>query len=214
VLTPLQEKVARILSALPEAHGFALAGGAAVISRGIVDRSTRDLDFFGAEASEVNQLAAALTTALRAENFLVQATRDNPGFVRLHVAHEGRETTVDIGTDARMQEAEDTSLGATLTTEELAADKLLALFSRAQARDFVDVAALTEIVGGLDRICALAQEKDSGFSRSVLGEMLGGFDRLPRTEFPLDDERYEGLRAEVRNWQTQLLRSSDDPTSD
>ena len=40
MLTSLQERVARIVAALPEADGFALAGGAAVIIHGIVDRGT------------------------------------------------------------------------------------------------------------------------------------------------------------------------------
>ena len=46
MLTAFQEEVARLLSALPEASGFALAGGAALILRGDVDRATEDLDFF------------------------------------------------------------------------------------------------------------------------------------------------------------------------
>lgn len=47
MLTPLQEQVARIVAGLAEAEGFALAGGAALIARGDVQRQTRDLDFFG-----------------------------------------------------------------------------------------------------------------------------------------------------------------------
>jgi hypothetical protein len=48
VLSPLQEQVGRIVAALPEADGFALAGGAALVVARVVDRATRDLDFFGA----------------------------------------------------------------------------------------------------------------------------------------------------------------------
>ena len=51
MLSPVQEDVARLLSTLTEADGFALAGGAALIARGIVDRQTGDLDFFGREPS-------------------------------------------------------------------------------------------------------------------------------------------------------------------
>jgi len=50
MLSPLQERVARIVGGLVEAEGFALAGGAALIVRGDVDRQTRDLDFFGPSA--------------------------------------------------------------------------------------------------------------------------------------------------------------------
>ena len=47
MLSPLQDRVAGIIGALQEAEEFALAGGAALILRGEVDRQTRDLDFFG-----------------------------------------------------------------------------------------------------------------------------------------------------------------------
>ena len=47
MLTPLQERVARIVASLKDAEGLALAGGMALIERGDVERSTRDLEFFG-----------------------------------------------------------------------------------------------------------------------------------------------------------------------
>jgi hypothetical protein len=66
VLTPRQERVARIVSGLPQAEGFALAGGAALVVLQIVDRATRDLDCFGPSADEVDQLVPAVESALSA----------------------------------------------------------------------------------------------------------------------------------------------------
>ena len=101
-----------------------------------------------------------------------------------------------------------------LALEELAADKLLALFDRAQARDFIDVAALVERFG-FDRLCELAKEKDPGFSRPVLRDMLGGFDRFDQTDFGLDNKTYAHLAQEVRRWHATLSlnpsRSSNPP---
>lgn len=211
MLTPLQEHVARMVAALPQARGFALAGGAALIVRGIVTRDTNDLDFFGASAPDVQRLATALEDALAAEGFRVEPVMDTPGFVRLRVLGLDGATTVDLGTDARLQPAELTRLGEAITAEELAADKLLALFSRAQARDFVDVAALAVRFGGLDRLCELAAEKDAGFSRAVLAEMLGGFERLSRDEFPLDDHAFEDLKETVQQWRDHLAESEPPP---
>ena len=82
---------------------------------------------------------------------------------------------------------------------------LHALFSRAEARDFVDFAAL-EPAYGLDRLCDLATEKDAGFDRSVLAEMLARIDRIPDDEFLLDVERLAALRRSVLGWQLQLAR--------
>jgi hypothetical protein len=60
VLTPLQEQVARIIAGLAEAENFALAGGAALIVRGDVQRQTRDLDFFGLAPDDVDRLVPAV----------------------------------------------------------------------------------------------------------------------------------------------------------
>ena len=41
MLSPLQERIARIIAGLSEAEDFALAGGGALIVRGDIDRKTR-----------------------------------------------------------------------------------------------------------------------------------------------------------------------------
>lgn len=204
MLTGLQERVARIVAGLAEADGFALAGGAAVIIHGVVDRATDDLDDFGATVDDVGRLARALAAALLGDELEVETVTESRGFVRLHVRSPAEGTTIDLGTDARLLPTDSTFLGQALSIEELAADKLLALFSRAHARDFIDVAALTERVGGLDRMCELAAAKDAGFSRTVLAEMLGAFARLPRQEFGLDEAAYLDLAGAVARWRQAL----------
>lgn len=67
-----------MLVRLPEAHGSALAGGAALIVRGDVERLTRDLDFFAPPGTDVGRLAAA--AGMRVETLRVSAT-----FARLMV---------------------------------------------------------------------------------------------------------------------------------
>lgn len=74
VLTPLQQHIARIIGGLPEADGFALAGGAALIARGDVDRGTRDLDFFGPTLAS-NAEVPALRTRGRTRRILQEAGR-------------------------------------------------------------------------------------------------------------------------------------------
>jgi hypothetical protein len=81
VLSPLQRQVAAIVAGLAEAEGFALAGGAALIARGDVQRETRDLDFFGLTPEAVDGLVPAVDRALREAGLVVrhvQETRDSP----------------------------------------------------------------------------------------------------------------------------------------
>jgi hypothetical protein len=73
---------------------------------------------------------------------------------------DGRSVVVEIAHDARIRQAVQPSFGWVLDPAEVAADKTLALFGRAAARDLVDVAALAERYP-LERLCALAPKRVS-----------------------------------------------------
>ncbi len=202
MLSPLQERVAEIIAGLDEARGFALAGGGALIVRGDIQRQTRDLDFFGLTAEAVDELVPAVDRALHAAGFTVRHVQESHGFARLIIESGEDRTELDLGTDARLFPVEPGSPAPLLNGEELAVDKVLAVFGRAEARDFADLMAV-EPCYGLNRLCQLAAEKDRGFLPSVFAEMLGQFGRLRRDEFELDDAEYEQLRRTVERWREQ-----------
>jgi hypothetical protein len=203
VLNDLQRRVAAALAELPEAWNFVLAGGAALIARGDVNRLTRDLDFFAVDPAQVDELLPVFEAALRAHGWEVIEERVAAGFARLVVVDGDERTGVDLAADARLLPAEPSEFGPLLSTEELAIDKVLAVFDRAEARDFIDLAAL-EPRFGLDHLCNLAAAKDRGFRREVLLEMLGEFNRLPRDEFDVDDDHFETVVESVRRWSVAL----------
>ncbi len=155
-----------------------LAGGGALVARGDVDRTTRDLDYFARSADHVPRLHAALESALRAARLDVTTVRASGGFVRLVVTDGSETTDVDLAHDYRLLPPEETPVGRTLAAEELAIDKVLAIFDRAEARDFVDLAAVVDR-WGLPHLCRQAKEKDAGFNAELLAEQLDRFDRLP-----------------------------------
>lgn len=136
---------------------------------------------------------------------MVHRIQDSPGFARLVVESDEDRTELDLGADARLFPAESASPAPLLSGEELAVDKVLAVFGRAEARDFIDLMAV-ERRYGLDRLCRLAAEKDRGFLPAVFADMLSQFARLRRDEFELDDAGYEQLRRTVERW--RLSRSS------
>lgn len=96
-----------------------------------------------------------------------------------------------------------------LSGEELAVDKVLAAFGRAEARDFVDLMAV-EPRYGLDRLCRLAVEKDRGFTPRLFAEMLAEFRRLRRDEFELDDASFEQLERDVDRWRERAIELGQD----
>ena len=102
MLSPLQGRIAAIMRNLPQARDFVLAGGAALIVRGEVNRLTRDLDFFAESADAVDRCLPALEEALGAGGFGVERRQIGHGFARLVVHGEGEETIIDLGADARL----------------------------------------------------------------------------------------------------------------
>jgi hypothetical protein len=105
VRSPLQEQVAAIIAGLAEAEGFALAGGAALIMRGDVERQTRDLDFFGLTPDAVDRLVPAVDRALHEAGFVVRHLQQNSRFARLIVESGSESTELDLGADARRRVA-------------------------------------------------------------------------------------------------------------
>lgn len=200
MLTPLQKQVAAIVASLAEAEGFALAGGAALIARGEVQRQTRDLDFFGLTPAAVDRLVPAVDRALQNAGLVVRHVQENPGFARLIVESEDDRTELDLAADARLFPAEPGEPAPMLSGQELAVDKVLAVFGRAEARDFLDLAAV-EARYSLDRLFELAAEKDRGFTPEMFAEMAGQFSRLRAEEFGIPSGQYEQLARTVLHWQ-------------
>lgn len=175
-----------------------------MILRGDIDRRTQDLDFFGLSGTDVQRLLPAAERALSDAGFHVRRVREAPAFVRLEVRKGGEKTELDLAADARLFPLQTDQEVPTLSSLELAVDKVLAVFGRAEARDFVDLSA---IVGrfGLTRLVDLASQKDPGFSLEVFSQMLERFARLRPQEFDLSESRYQQLASEVSLWREQAL---------
>ena len=172
MLSDLQWRIIRLVAKLPEAEGFALAGGAALIAREAVDRRTKDVDFFATREEQVRRLQRGLIDAATASGLAVDPLETYPGFSRLLVNDGEQRCEVDLAYDARIQVAESMEYGDVLSLDELAADKVLALFARAEARDFIDVAALLPRYGW-PRLCGLAAKGHRLSHRSASGRDQG-----------------------------------------
>lgn len=204
-LSDLQRRCATIILQLPEAAGFALAGGAALLVHEVTDRGTNDIDCFGPSVAAVDTLAPAAIAALTAARLDVDVVLMASGFAKLVVVDDSSRTQVDLGFDPATNAAVLTSVGPVRSLADLAGDKLLALFARAASRDFVDVSALLEHFSR-EEMLRLAAAKDRGFSPEVLADafrVLPMYDRAD--EFPsLSDDAYERLLATFSAWEAEL----------
>lgn len=205
MLTELQERVARLILDAEIDPDLALAGGAALISLGLVPRSTVDLDLFTTEP-RAEELVTSITLVLEREGMTVVRETVTPTFARLIVEVGSERCRVDVAQDARLWEPQAGPLGSTMSLDELAADKTLALFTRAEPRDYVDVYYLAQRLSK-ERLLELAREKDRGFDIRVFADMLAAIARLDRDEFEVDDETVDAIKAFVDTWRHELERA-------
>jgi hypothetical protein len=95
-LTPFQIEVSSAFFDLPESRGFLLAGGAALVAQHLINRPTRDLDFFTSRTDAVPAAADAFRALAGGRRWQVAMIREAPSFVRMHVHHGADEVLVDL----------------------------------------------------------------------------------------------------------------------
>ncbi|MFS3128796.1 nucleotidyl transferase AbiEii/AbiGii toxin family protein [Nocardioides sp. Bht2] len=204
-LTPLQVEVAQIFFGLRASKGFLVAGGAALLASELIVRPTEDLDLFASSPiASVVEAKLALTGALEDRAYQVVVVQDSPTFCRIVVRGAEQEILVDLGVDSPpLGSPTMTVLGPTLAPLELASRKLLALFGRAEARDFADVALLVRRFGK-EELLKGAASLDGGFDSSVLAQMMRTLDRFTDDEIPLDGAGVRQAREFFSDWADSL----------
>ena len=211
-LDPLQERIARIALALPEARTLALAGGGAMLAYGLVDRATKDIDLFTEiDADEAVRVVAALRVSLAEEGFLIEAAVRPPHENRFTAVdpRSGGSVAVEVFPDGgRLRSRTVLDIGPVLHRDDLAADKTLALWGRAEPRDFVDVVALRDVYGG-PRLLELAAEKDRGFTIGTFIEALRARRRISTQRWQaagISAARVEEIERAAESWCAELER--------
>jgi hypothetical protein len=208
-LSEHQVAAAHILFALPEAQGFALAGGAALVTLGIVDRTTRDLDAFvaarpGTPPGDVTHLAQALEAALSSRGWSVVAARQHVTFTRLLAEVDGESIEVDLAVDASpLFPVERVGGIPVLAPRDLAARKVLAILDRAEGRDFSDLWALAQV---LDRSSCIewAKQLDGGVEESTIALAFRSIERLHDGELPVSPDLAPVVRVWYEQWTEEL----------
>lgn len=161
-------------------------------------------------------MARGLRTALAAQGLEVRNGPVPPEH-RMVVRDpaSGRECAVDVFADGgRLQPRVVLDVGPVLHPDDLAADKVLALWARAMPRDFVDVAALTRRYDPR-RLMELAAAKDSSFSLSTWADSLAAMRRLTPADWARDGVE-PAVAAQCTDlfarWRAAILRDLQTPS--
>jgi hypothetical protein len=210
----LQREVATIALRTAGRHGFALAGGNALIAHGIIDRPTDDVDLFSDQETAVAAAADAVEGALRAAGFEAER-RDQAGGLEdifygmgeglaewLITAPGGQQTMLQMAYFDRTRGPVTMDVGPVLDLEDLAGSKVCALASRVEPRDYVDTAAALQRYTA-DQLISFARRLDPGLEARDFADAGTQLDRMPDglfTRYGLSPEDVARLRAQFAVW--------------
>lgn len=209
-MDPFHERLARVALGAAASFGFALAGGYAVQAHGFLNRLSSDIDLF-AEASTESDFAQAVDTVIAAyqrEGLRVETELRSASFARLAVSSAAESAKVELGLDWRKNEPIRLAVGAVLHADDAVANKVCALFGRAEVRDYIDVDAIvTSRRYTEDEVLDLAADHDPGFDQSRFAEALAAIDRLPDSLFQpygMSPGDTSALRERMRAWARRI----------
>lgn len=217
-MDPFHERLARIgLEAIGD-HGFCLAGGYAVQAHGFLDRQSDDVDLFGtmAAASRFADVIRDAASAYRAAGLKVDIAVEASTFARLRVSDpDSAETSkVELAVDWREFPPTRMAIGPVLHADDAVANKMGALYTRGEVRDYIDVDAV--LVSGrysAEELLQLAERHDAGFDRGMFAGALAAVDRLSDRAFEpygMTADEATALRERIGDWAAAIRTEQDD----
>lgn len=198
-VSDLHREIAAIALRAAAEHGFALAGGNALLAHEFVVRETEDVDLFTNVESGVEAAAGAVESALRNAGFAALRQDGTAGLADIFegmgeglaewlvTAPDGRQTMLQLSYFDREHEPVRLDVGTAgelpvLDLEDLIGQKVCALASRIEVRDYIDTArALREYPA--DELIRLARRRDPGLEDRDFAEAGQELDRITDAQF-------------------------------
>ena len=182
LLTPFQKKILKAFTEIEESTAFYLTGGTALSVFHLAHRLSEDFDLFTSDEPLISIVARKFKAKLETSGIQVREIRNFTSFWEA-VASEGDESfKIQLAYDSPFMleqpiERDDLRIHS---LADIAAGKLLALFGRAEERDFIDVYFIVKSGAiSLDRLIELAKKKDPGLDEYYLAIAFAQSERLP-----------------------------------
>jgi hypothetical protein len=214
-LDDLQQQVAAVVLRAAKRHGFALAGGCALIAHGVVDRRTEDVDLFTDREGGVEAAATAVEASLEAAGFQVGREDKTAGLADVFpgmgeglaewiiTAPNGEQVRLQIAYFDRHHPPVTMDIGPVLDLSDVIAGKVVALASRAAERDYVDTAAAIGQGFDVAQLIGLARDLDPGLEEQDFAEAGDRLDHMTDRAFArygLNPPDIAVLRQRFANW--------------
>lgn len=183
-----QRVAAKIALEVLADDGFILAGGQALIEHGITERLSDDIDLFALHRRHTPATFAAsvrkMTAALEAAGYAVEITRQYEEFASVTVGHDEEAVVIDLGLDWWENSPAIIDIGPILSLKDSVASKLLAVYSRGYARDYLDAySIITSQRFTHQQLITLCQRRDPTLALTMFAAAIARHRTLPTTEF-------------------------------
>lgn len=195
VLNPLQTKVLRAFFSEPFSQDFFLSGGTALAGFYLFHRESVDLDFFTLNKLDNLFLQKQLESLAFQNRLKWQILNSANGTFHSVLLSSGTEQLkLDFVSDVPMQfgKIEDFEGIKVDSLENIAVNKITAVFGRTDAKDFVDLYFLLKNEKFVfSDLVEKAKKKDLGLSEFYLAGMLAGVEKItvfPKMLVPLDKD--------------------------
>ena len=215
ILTNLQKKILLHFSELPDAEAFYLTGGTALSAFFLKHRRSNDLDFFTNVEELILPLSRKIEASLIKEGFKAERLRGFHSFVELSVSSGNDSTVVHFALDSPFRFEQPSNIeeipGLKVDSHiDMATNKLLALFGRAELRDFLDIYFLVKDRYTKNELIEKSAQKDPGFDLYWLGvamERINNFsDDSPDLHLLTRPCKMNELKEFFSNWRKDILK--------
>ena len=182
IITPIQEKFLKAFFVCPVATHFFLTGGTALSEYYLRHRKSEDLDLFTLDQKlKFDFVNAEVLKIARTLDFKIINQVSTGTYLQFIFKGSAGVLKVDLVKDLPVQFGKIRNVRGIFvdSIENIAVNKLLAIFGRTEAKDFVDFYfLLKEKKFNFSDIFARAKKKDTGLNEFYLASMLGEVENL------------------------------------
>ena len=182
LLTPFQKQVLKTFTGIEESKAFYLTGGTALSAFYLAHRRSEDFDLFTSEEPLIAIVARKFKSALENLGIKVNEIRSFSSFWEAVASNDDESFKIQLAYDSPFLLAEfGEEEGLKFHSfEDIAAGKLLALYGRAEERDFIDVYCIVKSGKiSLEKIIELGKKKDPGLDEYYLAIAFEQSERIP-----------------------------------
>ena len=208
------QRLARIGLETVEQYGFVLAGGYALSANGIGDRPSVDVDLFTDDTDQdaFSRAVEAVVSAFEDAGLEVSVLVRGRLFLNLDVREPatGENSQIQLGWDFREFPPTRLWLGPVLHRRDAVANKMTALFSRGEVRDFIDIDTVVEAgVFTRDEVLALADTREAlPLDREMLAErftMIGKYSETQFEVYGVGAAQREAMVERFAQWAQEIV---------